>query len=46
MSKEYKLVNLLACNNMISQINESSNHLKIMYNFSPALHLSMVNEII
>ena len=31
---------------MLAQINESSNHLKIMYNFSPALHISMLNEII
>lgn len=31
---------------MIAQINESSNYMKIMYNFSPSLHLSILNEII
>lgn len=31
---------------MLAQINESSNYLKIMYNFSPSLHLTMLNEII
>lgn len=46
VNKEYKLINLLAYSNIIPHINENSSLFKVLYNFIPNLHLSMLNEAI
>lgn len=45
-NKEYKLINFLTCSNIIPHVNENSPQIKILYNFIPSLHLSMLNEAI